>query len=175
VAQQLVQQRRLPEGHRLDHRIGLGAFALHRIGGQGPGGTHEAEHRGSIAHIGPQAAQHLAHEGQCFGRVEGPQRIHLGLAADGGFDDRPLALDDVEVDPHARQRREDVGEEDHAIGLEGVKGLHRDLIGEIGVFRTLTEARMAIAQVAIHLHITACLAHHPHRRPLHLLTSGGAQ
>jgi hypothetical protein len=29
-----------------------------------------------------------------------------------------LALDDVEFDAHRRQRREDVGEEDYAVGLE---------------------------------------------------------
>jgi hypothetical protein len=52
-----------------------------------------------------------------------------------------LALDDVEIDPHAGQRREDVGEQDHAIGLEGVEGLHRDLVGEIGVFANAPESR----------------------------------
>jgi hypothetical protein len=60
-------------------------------------------------------------------------------------DQGALALDDVEVDPHARQGREDVGEQDHAVGLEGAEGLHRDLIGEIGVLRALAEAGMAVA------------------------------
>mgnify|MGYP000179471320 CR=1 FL=1 len=83
--------------------------------------------------------------------------------------------DDVEVDAHARQGREDVGEEDHAIGLERLEGLHRDLVGEIGVLRAFAETGMAIAQVAIHLHVAAGLAHDPDRGTVNGFTPQGAQ
>ena len=175
MGQQLVQQGGLLEGHRLDHGVVLGAFALHRVGGQGPGGADKAEHGGLVADIAAQAAEHFTHKRQGLGRIQGPQGIHLGLGADGGLDDRTATFDDVEVDAHARQGREDVGKEDHAIGLEGVEGLHRDLIGEIRVLGAFAEARVPVAQVPVDLHVTTGLAHHPDRRTLHLLTSGGAQ
>jgi len=97
------------------------------------------------------------------------------LAPDRWFDDRPLALHDVEVDPQAGEGGEDVGKEDHAIGVEGVERLHGDLVGEIGVFGALPEAWVPIPKVAIHLHVAAGLTHHPHRWPLHRFPAGGTQ
>ena len=134
MAQQLVQHRWLLERHGLDDGVVLGALAFHGIGSQGPGGPHKSQNGGLVAHIGPQPAEHFTHKGKGSGWIEGPQGIHLGLGADGGLDDRALALDDVEVDSHPWQGGENVGKQNHAIGLEGVEGLHRDLIGEIGIF-----------------------------------------
>ena len=42
LAQQGVQHRRFRERHALDVGVVLRGFALHRVGGQGPGGAHKA-------------------------------------------------------------------------------------------------------------------------------------
>ena len=175
VVEQLVQQLRLAEGHRLDHRIVLAALAFHHVGGQGPRGAYKTQHGGLVAHAAAQPAEHLTHKRHGFSGHQRPQGFHLGQAADRVVDLRALAFDDVEINPHAGQRREDVGEQDHAVGLEGVERLHRDLIGEIRVLGALAEGGVLIAQVAVDLHVPAGLAHHPDRRTLHLLSTGGAQ
>ena len=103
-----MQQLRFAEGHRFDHGVVLAAFAFHHIGGQGPGGTHKAEYGSFIANRLTQAAKYLAHKRHRLGRLQGPQCLYLGEVADWVLDQGPLALNDVEVDPHPRQGREDV-------------------------------------------------------------------
>jgi hypothetical protein len=175
VAQELMEEARLLKSHRLDHRVGFAAFPFHGVGRQGPRGSHESQDGGGIPHIAPQSPQHFPHEGQGLFWNQWPQGIDLGLGANGRLDQRALALDDVEINPHPWQGGEDVGEQNHPIRLEGVKGLHRNLIREIGVFRAFPEARVTIPQVAVHLHVPPGLPHHPHRRSLHRFPSGGAQ
>ena len=55
-----------------------------------------------------------------------PAAAHLH-GADGVGDDRALAGGDVERDVHARQRRQDVREQDHAVRPERAPRLQRDL------------------------------------------------
>ena len=175
MIQQLVQDLGFAEGHGLDHRVVLAALAFNDIGGQGPGSADETQDGGLIAHALAQATQHLTDEGHGLGGVQGSQCLHLGHRADRVLDLGALALDDVEVNAHAGQGRQDVREQDHAVGLEGVERLHRDLVGEIRVLRALAEAGVFVAQVAVDLHVPAGLAHHPDRWTLHLLTTGGSQ
>ena len=175
VVEQLVQDLGFAEGHGLDHRVVLAALALHHVGSQGPGGTNESEDSCFVANALAETTQHLAHKGHRLGGVQRAQSIHLGHAPDWITDLGAFALDDVEIDSHPRQGREDVGEQDHAIGLEGVKRLHRDLIGEIRVFGTLTEAGVLVPQVPVDLHVATGLAHHPHRRTLHRFTARSTQ
>ena len=61
--------------------------------------------------------------------------------------------------------------------LNFLRGQGADVIEEVKaeLVRICREAGVTVAQVAIHLHVAPGLAHHPHGRPLHLLTSGGAQ
>ena len=175
VVEQLVQQLRLAEGHGLDHRIVLAALAFHHIGGQGPRSAHKTQHRGVVANAAAQPAEHLANKWHGFSGHQRPQGFHLGQVADRIVDLGALAFDDVEINPHAGQRREDVGEQNHAVGLEGVVGLHRDLVGEIWVLRAFAEGGVFIPQIPVDLHVPAGLTHHPDRRTLHLLPTGGAQ
>ena len=97
-----MQQLRFAEGHRLNHGVVLAAFALHHIGGQGPGGTHKAEYSSFIANRLTQTAEHLTHNRHALGRLQGSQSLYLGKVADWVLDQGPLALNDVEVDPHTR-------------------------------------------------------------------------
>ena len=175
VIEQLVQQGRFLKGHGLDHGVVLAALALHHVSGQGPGGADEAKNSGLVAHALTQTTQHFTHKGHRFSRVQRMQGIHLGHAPDRLTDLRTLAFDDVEVDAHPRQGGEDVGKEDHAIGLEGVEGLHRDLIGEIRVLRPFPEARIPVTQIPVDLHVTPCLTHHPDRGTLDRFSAGCAQ
>merc|ERR1719393_192691 len=73
----------------------------------------------------------------------GAQRRHLG----------PLLLEDVEVDPHAGKRREDVREQDDAVSPVRVPRLERDLGRDVGDLAALTEGRVRLDQVAVHLHV----------------------
>ena len=175
VVEQFVQQLRLAEGHGLDHRVVLAAFAFHHVGSQGPGCTDEAQHGGFIANALAQTTQHLTDEGHGGGGIQGAQGVHLIHGADRITDLRPLALDDVEIDAHPRQRREDVGKQNHAIGFEGVKRLHGDLVGEIRVLGAFAEAGVLVAQIPVDLHVTPGLTHHPHGRTLHRFTAGCTQ
>ena len=175
MVEQLVQDVGFAEGHGLDHRVVLAALAFHHVGGQGPGGTNETENSSLVTNALAQTTQHLSHEGHRLGGVQRAQGIHLGHAPDRIADLGAFALDDVEIDPHARQGCEDVGEQDHAVGLEGVERLHRDLVGEIRVFGPLSEAGVLVPQVPVDLHVATGLAHHPHRRTLHRFTARSTQ
>ena len=124
MVQQLVQQLRLAEGHGLDHRVVLTAFAFHHVGSQGPRRSHKSEHGGLIADAAAKPSKHLANKWHGFSGHQRPEGFDLSQVADRVTDLRPLAFDDVEINPHARQWSEDVREEDHAIGLEGLKRLH---------------------------------------------------
>ena len=175
MIKQFVQQFRLTEGHGLDHRIVLAALAFHHVGSQGPWSTNEAQHSGFVADALAQATQHFADEGHGFAWIQRAQCVDLIDVANRLTDLRALAFNDVEVDAHAGQRCEDVGEENHAIRLESSEGLHRDLIGEIRVLGAFAKAGVLISQVAVDLHIPAGLTHHPDRRTLHRFTTGCTQ
>ena len=63
--------------------------------------------------------------------------------------------------------REDVAEQNHAVGLERAPRLKRDLGDQIDRLGPLAEARVLHRQVAVLLHVPPGLAHHPRGRALH--------
>ena len=167
MIQQLVEDLRLLERHGLDHGVVLAALAFNDVGRERPRGTDEAENSCFIADALTETAQHLTHKGHRLGWIEGTQGIDLSHAADRIADLRALAFDDVEINAHPRKRSEDVREQDHAVRLEGVEGLHRDLIGEIRVLGAFAEAGVLVAKIPVDLHVTTGLTHHPHGWTLH--------
>ena len=108
MIEKLVQQRRFLEGHGLDHGVVFAALALHHVHGQSPGSANKAQHGCLIAHALTQATQNFTHKGHRFSWVQWTQGLYLSHGADRVTDLGALALDDVEINPHARQGREDV-------------------------------------------------------------------
>ena len=83
-------------------------------------------------------------------------------------DHRPDSLDQLDVDPHAQHRRDDVGEEHGRVNAVPPHRLESHLGAELRRVRNLEE-RVAFAQSAILGERPAGLAHEPHRGPLDLL------
>ena len=93
-------------------------------------------------------------------------RIHLGLGANRRINDRPLALHNVEGDPHASEGGQNVGEHDHPIGAKSPPRLEGDLNGQIRILGAIAERRVFFTQVPIDLHVSTRLAHHPNGGPI---------
>ena len=119
-----MQEFRLSERHGLDHRVIFAAFALHHVGSQGPWGTNETQNGGLITDGFAKTTQHLTNKGHGFSWVQRTQSFHLLHRTNRVSYLGTLAFDDVEINSHPWKRGEDVGEEDHSIGLEGLEGLH---------------------------------------------------
>ena len=170
-----MQQFWFPEGHGLDHGVVFTALAFHHVGSQGPWCANEAKHCCLVADAFSQSLKHRSNEWHRFSGIQRSKRIDLFHGSDWIANLRPLALDDVEINPHARQGREDVRKQDHPIRFEGTEGLHRDLIGEVWIFRTFTKTGIFVSKVPVDLHVPACLAHHPHGRTLHRFATCGTQ
>ena len=94
--------------------------------------------------------------------LERPDRRDGGPVAYRLGDDRPGAGDDVEVDPHRRERNDDVAEEDRRVDPEPAYRLQRDLHGQVGIAARV-QHRDALAQLAVLRQRPAGLAHEPHR------------
>ena len=151
------------------------ASPLHGVRRERPGRAHEAEHRALALDLSPQRAQDLAHEGQRrVGVVQGLERLDRVHRANGALDDRALTFDDVELDAHRGQGGEDVGEHDHAVGLERAPRLHGELDGDLGRLRAVPET-VLVGVLAELRHVPASLAHQPHRRALDLFAARGAE
>lgn len=110
------------------------------------------EEQGSKAGLAgfPREDAHLADEGA------GLLTVHLGDATDAlsraiGLHHRPFGLGDVELHVHARQRGQNVGKEDDAVGLVGSPRLQADLQRHLGDLRSLPEGRILRAEVAVDL------------------------
>ena len=91
-----------------------------------------------------------------------------------GLDDRTDLLANVEFHSHTRQRRQNVTEQNASVGAVRPPGLQRNLDGHLGNFTPLTEGGVLLAQIAVALHVTAGLAHHPDGGALGGLATGGA-
>ena len=81
-------------------------------------------------------------------------------------------LVELHLDPHRRERDQDVGEEDDAVHPEAPEGLHRDLDGRRDVGAEVEE-REALADLAVLGEVAAGLAHEPHGRVVHGAAEGG--
>jgi hypothetical protein len=88
--------------------------------------------------------------------------------------ERSLAADELERQAHARQRRQDVREDDRGVGREGVDRLERHLAGEFGRLDQVEKAP-ALTQRAILGHVAAGLSHQPDRRRVNRLPAAGAE
>mmetsp|Transcript_3017 Transcript_3017/g.8964 ORF Transcript_3017/g.8964 Transcript_3017/m.8964 type:complete len:305 (+) Transcript_3017:501-1415(+) len=128
MRQHRVQQRRVVHHHLL--RLGAVpvSLALDRIRGQRPRRPDESQHGRLITHLLPQRLQSLRHERQSRRRiVQRDQPRKIVCVPDGIGNDGPRPLDHVKLDPHGRQRRQNVTEHNYTIRLERVPRLQRQL------------------------------------------------
>ena len=100
--------------------------------------------------------------------------MYLIHGADGVEDYRARALDDIELDSHGRQRRENVGKHNDAVCAEGAERLQRKLDRDIGRLRTLAEGILVAESTEI-FHVPASLPHEPNRGAICCLALGSAQ
>ena len=160
LAQDRLENLGLRHGHGLDRLVRGGAAALDDVGGEGPGRADESEHRGLVAHLLAKRGERLPDEGEHV-EVEVVHHLEPLGVADGLVEDGPLVVVNLEGDADRGQRGEDVGEEDHAVGLERPERLEGDLDDEVGVLGALAERGNLHGEVAVLLHVPASLAHHP--------------
>mmetsp|Transcript_49539 Transcript_49539/g.127794 ORF Transcript_49539/g.127794 Transcript_49539/m.127794 type:complete len:341 (-) Transcript_49539:89-1111(-) len=161
----------------------LGAPALDRIGGQCPGSTDEPEQGAVTLGLLPKGLQGLSNEA-----VTREEVIAVHHLADGVGACEPVlkharevpehegapAADDVELDAHRRERRQDVGEEDDGVHAVAPPALQREFDRDLGGLRALPEG-VALGVLPKGLHVASCLSHQPHRCPVTTLTSGDAE
>ena len=108
------------------------------------------------------------------GDLERPELVEVCRVADGPGDDRADPGLDVEVDADRRQRHDDVAEQDRRVHAIAAHRLHRDLGDQLGRPAGV-EHRDALAELAVLRQRAAGLAHEPHRRVRHGLTTAGQQ
>ena len=102
--------------------------------------------------------------------VTKPVEVGRAQRADGVFvaqrplELRPLALDEVQAEPHGVGNREDVGKDDR--GVEGVAPdrLQGDLARELGRLRQCEETSRLAARLVVLGQVAAGLPHDPDRR-----------
>lgn len=150
--------------------------AAQRIRGQGEG-------RCSKTDEGHAASQHAANtphrvEGGCE-RLDGGfdtfgGAAHVGRRADRPFKNWTPALNEVEAEAKAVERKQDIGENDRGIHLKRADRLQGDLGGQIRVSQQF-EHRMTRAKPAVFGHVAAGLAHEPHRRAVGRPSAAGKQ
>ena len=87
------------------------------------------------------------------------------MSSNGIPDPRPVALYEVEVEPHADERRQNVREDDRRIDAECVDRHERHLRGELGRPNHL-EHRVPLAQRAVLGHVPTGLAQQPDGRSI---------
>ena len=95
--------------------------------------------------------------------------VRIGLR-----DRRPFALDEVEVEPHRRERNQQIGKQDRGIHVDDVYRLQRDRHRELGRAADI-EQRVALPQRAIIGHVAPGLAHEPDGRRVDRLAPAGFQ
>ena len=111
--------------------------------------------------------------GERLVRVGHAQALDVCERAHRLGDDRPDALDEVDVEAHAEDRRHDVREHHRSVDAVPAHGLERDLRAELRCLRDLPE-RVALPDRAVLGQRPSGLPHEPHGRALDRLAPGGA-
>ncbi len=109
--------------------------------------------------IALQRARH-----RLVGRRRGEQ-VDVAWCRDRVRDRRPVALDEVEVEPHPDEGREDVGEDDRSVDAEGVDGHEGHLSRELRRPDEL-EHRVLLAKGPVLGHVPPRLTEQPYGSPV---------
>ncbi len=98
-------------------------------------------------------------------RRRSAEEVDVASRRDRVADQRPVALHEVEVEPHPDERREDVGEDDRGVEVERVDRQERHLRRELRRADDL-EHRVLLADRPVLRLVAPGLAEQPHRRAL---------
>mmetsp|Transcript_1652 Transcript_1652/g.3601 ORF Transcript_1652/g.3601 Transcript_1652/m.3601 type:complete len:311 (+) Transcript_1652:400-1332(+) len=162
--------------HLLGGQTRLGGLALDSVGGKSERGTDKANERCvGVFGLLREATQNLPDEGKLVIKIDVIGIAELGnilLGEDLRGNHRSSSLDDVEVNPQRRQRRQNVGEHDNAIHSIRPMALQTQLDGKVGSFRSLAEG-VLVGVFPEGGHVPACLPHQPDGGALDLLAAGG--
>jgi hypothetical protein len=105
---------------------------LDQVAGHGERSAGKADDR----LVGPQLladeADRLEHERHRLARIGNREPLDVVERRDRPLDDRPDALDELDVDPHAENGEHDVREEDGCVDAVGAHRLKRHLGAELG-------------------------------------------
>src|SRR5664280_628554 len=156
--------------HRLGVLVVLGRPALHEVRRKGERRAGESDQRGG-AQLGQDHVYGLRDIGEVLGR-QLRKPVEVGPFPEWLGHDRSHPRHDVKIDADGSQRNHDVAKEDGRVHTVASHWLHRDLGDQVwppaGV-----EHPYALAHLAVLRQRAARLAHEPHRRVGHALTSGG--
>ncbi len=134
---------------------------LDHVAGQREGRTAEADDRQPGAEVFHHQGDRLGHIAQ-FGCAIGAQYLYIVGGADRLFDHRPFAGGEMEGQAHDFERQQQVGEDDGSVNLEELGGGDGHFGRELRLLADFDQG-MVLADVAILLHVAACLAHEPDR------------
>ena len=169
-----VPRGRLRIHERFRPRVGCRGSALDRVGRQRERRAAESDQRNAPLQFRAKDPDGLEDVGERLPRLEARQPVHVLGGADRVVDRRPFTLHEIEVQPHRRERDEQIGEENRGVHVDEVHRLQRDGHGQFRVGTDLEEG-IALAQRAIVRHVAARLAHEPDRRLVDRLPPAGAQ
>ena len=86
----------------------------------------------------------------------------------------PSPVGERQLETHADERRQDVGEDDGGVEPKGANGLQRHLGGELGRANDVEDA-VLLAQGPVLRHVAPRLAHEPDRRAFDGKPAAGSQ
>ena len=138
---------------------------LDEVAGDRERAAAEADHRPVGVELAANEPHRLEHRRERLVRVGHPQALDVGRARDRPVDDRPDALDELDVDPHPDDRGHDVGEHHGRVDAVAANRLQRHLGAELRRVRDLEEP-VALADRAVLGQRAPGLAHEPHGRAL---------
>ncbi len=115
---------RLVKHQGFDLGVIFGAAAFYGVAGQGERRARKANQgnaaRGQFGGDQFNRCQSGSHR---FGGGRGSQNVNVVGAGDGVVDDGTFSLDEFQLQPHADQGGQDVGEDDGGIQVKGINGL----------------------------------------------------
>ena len=102
------------------------------------------------------------------------EAVNVARTRDAVPDARAIAVGERQLETHADERRQNVGEDDGRVEPEGADGLQCDLGGEFGRANDVEDA-VSLAQGPVLRHVAPRLAHEPDRCALDRKPAAGSQ
>ena len=151
------------------------AVPLNGVGGQRVGRAAKANERNAAAvQFGARLFDGFQRKPKRLLWIGHAQRRHVCRRAHRVVDQRPFALNKLQRQPHALQRRQDVGKDNGCVQFKSVDGLHGHLTGQFRRFDDFQNV-VGFTQFAVFTHIAARLPHEPHGRGVGRLAMAGLQ
>ena len=156
------------------------AAAFDHVAGQGEGRAAEADDAETVLTMNPAAGAEvrddtfdgLGYVAELRCAVGAKTRDVLG-AANGMMDDGTFAGQEFEVESHALEGQEQIGEDDGRVYVKFFRCGDRDFGGELRLLADFQQGVVA-ANRLIFRHVAASLAQEPYRRAIDGLTQAGA-